>query len=292
MYLNPVFSIIIPTYNRGHLIRKAISSILSQSYNQFELIVVDDGSTDNTEEVINSLADAKIKYIKTKNAERGAARNTGIKLACGQYITFLDSDDFLYNYHLSTSYNFIVEHNDPSAFHLGYEIINKKGKVLRKVNRLRNINSDLIKGNPLSCMGVFIKREVMIANLFNEDRELSGMEDWELWLRISSRFNFLACNRITSALVQHGDRSVLERDKEKLIKKHEKFCKSVIQIAIDPESIQSVLASSFTYTALHLAIIKATIPEIMGFLIAGVRKDFKEIFRRRTLVIFKLMALR
>ncbi|MCK4529078.1 glycosyltransferase, partial [candidate division WOR-3 bacterium] len=90
----PKVSVIIPTYNRVHLIGRAIQSVLEQSYQDFEIIVVDDASTDNTGEVVRSLKDERIRYIRhEKNKGAAAARNTGIKVARGEYIAFQDSDD-------------------------------------------------------------------------------------------------------------------------------------------------------------------------------------------------------
>ena len=90
----PTVSVIIPTYNRAHLVGRAIKSVLNQTYQDFEIIVVDDGSADNTEEVVKSLKDERIRYIKhDKNRGAAAARNTGIKATRGEYIAFQDSDD-------------------------------------------------------------------------------------------------------------------------------------------------------------------------------------------------------
>ena len=90
----PKVSVIIPTYNRAHLVGRAIRSVLNQTYQDFEIIVVDDGSTDNTEEVVKSFIDPRIRYIRhEKNKGAAAARNTGIKAAKGKFIAFQDSDD-------------------------------------------------------------------------------------------------------------------------------------------------------------------------------------------------------
>ena len=90
----PVVSIIIPTFNRANVIGRAIKSVLGQSYSDFELIIVDDGSTDNTGKVIASFADKRIRYLRHEyNAGQNPALNTGVREAVGQYITFLDSDD-------------------------------------------------------------------------------------------------------------------------------------------------------------------------------------------------------
>ncbi len=93
------FSIIIPTYNRAAFLPKAIESVLSQTYTDWELIIVDDGSTDNTKDVVVQYNDERIKYIYQDNAERCVARNNGIEHASGDYVCFLDSDDvYLENY--------------------------------------------------------------------------------------------------------------------------------------------------------------------------------------------------
>ena len=91
----PMVSVIIPTFNRAHLIGRAIKSVLNQTYQDFEIIVIDDGSTDNTGEIIRSFTDKRIKYIKKYKKNKGisVARNIGIKVARGKYIALLDSDD-------------------------------------------------------------------------------------------------------------------------------------------------------------------------------------------------------
>ncbi len=91
---SPLVSVILPTYNRGKLVSKSINSVLNQSYNNFELIIVDDGSTDQTEKIINSFNDNRIVYLKHNyNKHASAARNTGIAKSKGEFIAFLDDDD-------------------------------------------------------------------------------------------------------------------------------------------------------------------------------------------------------
>ena len=86
-------SVIIPTYNRAHLIKRSAMSVLNQTYSNLELIIVDDGSTDNTEEVVKSIDDNRVIYIKQPNQGACAARNNGIDHAKGEFIAFQDSDD-------------------------------------------------------------------------------------------------------------------------------------------------------------------------------------------------------
>ena len=92
----PYFSIILPTYNRSELLKKAIGSIMTQTYNDWELIIVDDGSTDDTKAIVETFTqnDPRIKYLYQINSERSAARNNGINNAKGEYVCFLDSADY------------------------------------------------------------------------------------------------------------------------------------------------------------------------------------------------------
>jgi glycosyltransferase involved in cell wall biosynthesis len=90
---SPIFSIIIPTFNRAHVINRAIQSVMHQTFDNFELIIVDDGSTDNTKEIVQRVKDSRLYYVFQENKGVSAARNAGVVLSRGRYITFLDSDD-------------------------------------------------------------------------------------------------------------------------------------------------------------------------------------------------------
>src|SRR5437868_1801667 len=229
----PMFSVIIPTYNRAAFITRTVQSVLDQTYKSFEIIIVDDGSTDDTEAVLQPLIQSfsNIYYFKKKNEERGAARNFGIMRAKGNYVTFLDSDDIFYPNHLQEADELIRKKNSPEIFHLAYELIRNDGSMVRKYNKhAGNLNVQLIRlGNILSCMGVFIRREIAAQNLFIEDREMSGSEDYELWLRLAGQYEFAYSNTITSAIIHHSGRSVMEVwQKKALITRVEKVLRHVI----------------------------------------------------------------
>jgi glycosyltransferase involved in cell wall biosynthesis len=108
---SPTFSIIIPTYNRTDRISGTIQSVINQHYTNFDIVLVDDGSTDNTEEIISSIQDPRIRYFKKENEERAIARNFGIQQAAGDYITFLDSDDALYPHYLDEALIMVEQDN-------------------------------------------------------------------------------------------------------------------------------------------------------------------------------------
>jgi glycosyltransferase involved in cell wall biosynthesis len=108
-----IVSVIIPTYDRAHLVAEAIESVLKQTFTDFELIVVDDGSTDNTEQVVHSFDDRRLKYLKQSNKGVSAARNTGLQVATGEFIGFLDHDDLYLPEKLSDQVSRMRE--DPSV---------------------------------------------------------------------------------------------------------------------------------------------------------------------------------
>src|SRR5260221_1616030 len=202
MDLSPSFSIVLPTYNRAHLIDNTLSSILNQRFHNFEVLIVDDGSKDNTEEVVSRFSDARIRYYKKQNGERGAARNYGASKARGHYINFFDSDDLMYPNHLSVAQEFINSKGDPEFFHLGYDYKLEDGSLIKLANSFQKSTADLVLfDNKLSCNGVFIRKDIAADYPFEETRVLASSEDWELWIRLLSRFPFHFSNEVTSSVI-------------------------------------------------------------------------------------------
>jgi glycosyltransferase involved in cell wall biosynthesis len=287
----PFFSIIIPTYNRAALIDKTLISALNQSYPNFEIIVVDDGSTDNTEEVVNKFSDPKLKYYKKENAERGAARNYGMDKATGRYVTFLDSDDYYYPWYLSHAYDSINRFNFPEFFHLAYEIKNNSNKIKVHINNLHNDNVMIfVKGNPLSCIGVFMVHSITKEYRFNENRDLSGSEDWELWIRIAAKYGIKTDNRISASIIEHKDRSVLSFDEQKLLKR--KLLS--LQYAFQDANVLRVFKDYFkqiesycdSYIALHLVLSGKT-KSGFKYIFQASKNNYQVLFSRRFLAIVK-----
>lgn len=128
------FSIIMPTYNREKTIGRAIKSVLNQSYKNWELIVVDDGSTDNTNDEINKIKDSRLKYFFQENKGRSSARNSGISLSSGDFICFLDSDDKYYPHHLKVLYSNICSNGKIALYHTRH-CMNIDGEVKKKKKR-------------------------------------------------------------------------------------------------------------------------------------------------------------
>jgi glycosyltransferase involved in cell wall biosynthesis len=203
-----VFSIIIPTYNRANLLSKAIESVIEQTYTNWELIIVDDGSTDHTKELVENYSkkDNRFRYVYQENAERSTARNNGIKNANGEYICFLDSDDYFLTNRLQSLYESIKDSN----------IVYYTGLVLEKNNEIVNRNENPVNGIKKFddiCLATIHSQQmcipVSIANKFMYDTQFRVGEDLELWLRINSEFPFKYVeNAFNVVLVDHNDRTV------------------------------------------------------------------------------------
>ena len=126
-----MFSIVIPCYNREQFLTRSISSVLSQKFPIWKLVVVDDGSTDNTKEVVASFNDPRITYVYQENAERSAARNKGIAHTEAEWLCFLDSDDVLLPEHLHVLASFI-ENQKPSPGLIATGLITQQGQITKK----------------------------------------------------------------------------------------------------------------------------------------------------------------
>lgn len=141
---NPYFSVVIPAYNRSDIIKKSIESVLSQSFQDFEIVVVDDGSKDNTIEVVKNIDDTRIKIIAQQNSGGSAARNKGIDEASGKYIAFLDSDDEFLKDHLSTAFTELEKSNDPQLVLYSPVIVDRgDGKTFVKPPRAIRPGEDM-----------------------------------------------------------------------------------------------------------------------------------------------------
>jgi len=193
--LMPKVSIVIPTYNRAKLLKRAIHSVLNQTYQDYEIIIVDDGSTDNTEEVVRSFNDNKVIYIKhERNKGAPAARNTGIRAARGEYVAFQDSDDEWLPEKLEKQIKaFKTASTEIGIVYTGFwRIEGDKRTFFPSPNitpKEGAIHDALLKGNFVGTPSTLVKKECFEkAGMFDE--KLPMLEDWELWIRISKCYCF------------------------------------------------------------------------------------------------------
>lgn len=175
----PKISIIIPCYNQGKYIEEAIESVKRQTFRYWEIIIVNDGSTDKlTNKLLPKLVDRKIRLIKTKNHGLAQARNNGIKLAQGKYILPLDADDKINRQYLQSAYN-VLEKNKKVSVVYGNGIF-----FGDKNSRLATDDFDpkkMLSRNLLFCSAVFYKKDWQKVKGYNKNMKY-GFEDWDLWL--------------------------------------------------------------------------------------------------------------
>lgn len=193
---SPKVSIILPTYNRAYLIGRAIQSILNQTYQDFEIIIIDDGSKDDTEKIIRGFKekDNRIKYISfDANKGAAAARNAGIKMSKGEYITFQDSDDEWVIDKLEKQMKVIETSSENIVVYCGFWRIDGDEKIyipdINILNREGNINKELLKGNFVDTPSILLpKKNLEKVGMFDEN--LSRLQDWDLAIRLSKYYNF------------------------------------------------------------------------------------------------------
>jgi len=197
----PKVSVIIPTYNRAELLPRAIQSVLNQTFQDFEIIVVDDSSTDNTEEVIKEFQeqDKRIKYIKhDKNKGGSAARNTGIKVAQGEYIAFQDSDDEWLPEKLEKQMKVLENASSKvGVVYTGFWKIKDNNRVyipnMDIACKEWNIRRQILQGNFIGTPTAIVNRVCFVKmGLF--DVALPRLQDWELWIRFSEFYEFKFIN--------------------------------------------------------------------------------------------------
>jgi glycosyltransferase involved in cell wall biosynthesis len=293
--MRPYFSIIVPVYNREDFIHSLIQSVLEQQFKDFELIIVNDGSTDYTEERIKTFSDSRIRYVKIENRERGAARNRGAEVATGFYFNFFDSDDMMYRHHLQTAHSFIQQNVSPPWFHVGYDIIDEQGKrITTEIGVESNPERKLIITNYLACNSVFIQRELFLENQFNENRKLSSSEDWELWLRVISRKDLLACREVTFKLIQHNSRSLSTIHPDRVIERDTFMLTELMRDDAFTRKFKRDLslfeADRYTFFALTLVLVKRR-TETFSYLLKSVITTPWVVKRKRFWACIKLLTI-
>jgi glycosyltransferase involved in cell wall biosynthesis len=202
----PLVTVIVPTYNYGHFIGDALHSVRSQTYSDWECIVVDDGSTDDTAAIVGRLAaeDARIRYFRQENARQAAARNKGISLARGDYFQFLDADDLIESRKLEQQVAFLEEHADVDITYSSARYFSEGKTDERLLSRQYSSWEDAgawmpeIGGSGRDLLFALLRNNIMVVNsplirrqVINEvglfDVDLTPVEDWEYLIRCAAK---------------------------------------------------------------------------------------------------------
>ncbi len=226
----PVVSVVVSTYNRQKKLARALLSAINQSLKDIEIIVVDNASTDGTEELVRQFHDPRVRYIRHEaNAGGGAARNTGIRAAGAEYIALLDDDDQWSPQKLEKQIAKMRQAPVQTGLvYVGTEIYDEHKSIVRQVNHPHyrgEVYQQLLLGTILgSVTSVLVKKECFIkSGLFDET--LTSCQDWDMWLRIAQHFEFDFVDEILARINMHGEQismdfSAMIPGRTRMVEKH------------------------------------------------------------------------
>lgn len=182
-------SVIIPAYNKADWTLQTVASVLNQTYSNLEVIVVDDGSTDDTQRKMASLQDPRVRYIRKSNGGASSARNLGIREASGAFITFVDCDDLFLPDKIEISVKYLEQNPQFGFIHTAAYFINETGKIISTYNHKQSqreglIADRLILGNFVCNSTVLVRKECLKkAGFFDES--IFTPADWDMWLKLA-----------------------------------------------------------------------------------------------------------
>lgn len=209
----PLISVIIPCYNQARFTKEAINSALNQTYPHVEVILVNDGSTDDTAKMAAEYRD-KVKYIYQRNAGTAAARNTGIRNSKGHLIALLDHDDIWLPYKLEYQLPYFMNNADVGMVYTGVRVFNAYTREITSdalPNQYLDVH-DLLEWCPVPGSTSVFRRDILDkVGLFDES--LSGADDWDMWIRIAKQHKIIGCKYILTESRTHSDN--LKSDQEK-----------------------------------------------------------------------------
>ena len=215
----PFFSIIIPLYNKEKFISNTLQSVFNQMFKDYEVIIVNDGSTDNSVSIVEKIKDERIKIIHQENQGVSAARNKGIEWAKGEYICFLDSDDSWKKDFLNEIYRLIKTYSNQKVFCAAIEILTKSsvinaqyiiGNKVEENVYIENYFTASMKYSLISTSCSAFHKSVFLE-VGNFDEEIRSGQDTDLWIRVGNKFNIVFLNKIMCTYVY--DKKSLSRNK-------------------------------------------------------------------------------
>lgn len=199
------FSIVIPLYNKERYIKSTLDQVLNQSFQDFEIIVINDGSTDSSAKIVEQISDSRIKLFNKKNGGVSSARNHGIKKSSGKYIAFLDADDCWDKYYLEKMHQVITSTNakiycccNAQITPEGKVINNPVKKILKSKISIIDYQETFLQimDSPIHTSAVIISRDTIKNYQFDE--KISMGEDWLFWIQIASDYKCIILNEVLS----------------------------------------------------------------------------------------------
>lgn len=217
----PFISVIIPLYNKENSIISTIESVLAQSFGAFEVLIVDDGSTDSGADIVSAIDDIRIKVYKTDNHGVSHARNYGVKQATANYVAFLDADDYWYPNHLLSLSELIYKFGHAKWFATAYEIKHNKrmclpmrSPVMENGDSWAGEVDDFFANSMMDCLA-WTSAVCMDKNFFEKlggfDLALRNMQDTDLWIRAALESKLVFSSRITARYILEGEAHISQK---------------------------------------------------------------------------------
>lgn len=246
-------SVIIPTYNSARYIVEAVESVLAQTFKDFEILVIDDGSTDETEEVMRQY-ERVLRYIRQSNGGVAVARNRGIKEARGKYVGFLDADDTWFEDKLERQIDALRSRIDSRVCYSAFTLADSELKPLGTVHSKRvgaTLEDLLMRGNIVGSICTVLCERSLFETTGGFDERLSQCADWDMWVRLAAHTEFLYLQEPTVTYRQHGSNmsrnaALLEHDSVRVLEKG-------FEMATVPASIKRRRRSAFARNYMVLA---------------------------------------
>lgn len=224
----PYFSVVIPLYNKEKYIQNTLESVLKQTFVDFEIIIVNDGSTDDSEAIVKQFTDSRIRNYKTENQGAADARNFGINKASADYIAFIDADDLWLENHLETLKNLISEFPDAGIYASRYQLVYKNASTsISKFNGLTTNYKGYVEdyfystqNNSLTLTLVTVIPKKVFEELGVFNKTISSGQDIDMWARIALKYSVVIGNEITASYLHYIDDSLSKTSilKKKLIR--------------------------------------------------------------------------
>ena len=194
----PLVSVIINSYNGEKYLRKSISSIINQKYSNWEIILWDNNSKDNTKKIIKSINDKRIKYFRNRTYKKlYNSRNLAIKKCKGKYVTFLDADDWWHKNKLLSQVRLLNKKKEISIIYSNFFLFFQKKKIKKIAFRQKlpsgKITKQILKDYFIGILTVLIKKEILLKNKFNPRYEIIG--DFDLFVKLSTKYKFYSIQK-------------------------------------------------------------------------------------------------